>query len=482
MVKAHHAARLALVVFSAGCSLVTGFDDLDPSLESCLPGATRTCYEGPEGTNDVGTCTGGVATCSEDGGYGPCVGQVLPASDDCATAADESCGTENTCGGGGGGATTTATSSTSTGCQPDCGPDKRCGDDGCGGLCNGVEMPPTFWLDELGGDVTNLEPWPETQSLFVTTTADEIVRVDLCDGSILAQTSMNGVEGLAVPSIDVVGRVDEVLFAVGVQPDAAAALAGFDVEALGLLDSAPLPAGFNGGLADTTPVADRFVAVHAANNGTASSIGMQGSCSLTIAATGWKGRGVAFDGNETFYLMANSTPTMRFYAACADLCACSAAEVRTGDNLLQNFHLFDIGWTGSRLVVAGYRNITGDPAVLATVDGPALAAAAELRIFQGTGIDVFTSVTGHGGFVFAGGAAGTANTSNIAGIGWLVRVPEAFTNATSEADIVTTSIALTQRISRVAADDGGVYAGGLSESGGGFVTKCTHDLSACGMP
>ena len=43
-------------------------------------------------TEGVGSCNAGAATCLEDGGaYGSCVGQVLPAPEDCLLAGDEDC-------------------------------------------------------------------------------------------------------------------------------------------------------------------------------------------------------------------------------------------------------------------------------------------------------------------------------------------------------------------------------------------------------
>jgi hypothetical protein len=59
---------------------------------ACAPGAQFICYDGPSGTQDVGTCKSGSHTCKPDGtGFGPCVGQVLPAVDKCSTPEDEDC-------------------------------------------------------------------------------------------------------------------------------------------------------------------------------------------------------------------------------------------------------------------------------------------------------------------------------------------------------------------------------------------------------
>jgi IgGFc binding protein len=65
----------------------------------CVPGSTKSCYDGAAGTLGVGTCKAGIATCNAEGtGYGACVGHVLPTTDACNTAADEDCnGTSYTC-------------------------------------------------------------------------------------------------------------------------------------------------------------------------------------------------------------------------------------------------------------------------------------------------------------------------------------------------------------------------------------------------
>ena len=58
----------------------------------CVPGATASCYTGPEATEGVGLCTRGTATCEPDGTrFGACQGEVLPRIEDCATPVDEDC-------------------------------------------------------------------------------------------------------------------------------------------------------------------------------------------------------------------------------------------------------------------------------------------------------------------------------------------------------------------------------------------------------
>lgn len=63
---------------------------------ACTPGQTMACYEGPTGTEGIGTCHGGMATCAANGSaFGPCAGQVVPQPDDCQTPEDEDCDGKN---------------------------------------------------------------------------------------------------------------------------------------------------------------------------------------------------------------------------------------------------------------------------------------------------------------------------------------------------------------------------------------------------
>ena len=62
----------------------------------CTPGDTRSCYEGPSGTEGVGVCKAGVSTCVEDGtDWSECKGQVLPTNEICSNGIDENCDGED---------------------------------------------------------------------------------------------------------------------------------------------------------------------------------------------------------------------------------------------------------------------------------------------------------------------------------------------------------------------------------------------------
>ncbi|MBK8259703.1 MAG: proprotein convertase P-domain-containing protein [Polyangiaceae bacterium] len=58
----------------------------------CLEGDTEPCYEGPEGTQGVGSCKAGTRTCDAAiNKFGPCEGQVLPAESEKCDGLDENC-------------------------------------------------------------------------------------------------------------------------------------------------------------------------------------------------------------------------------------------------------------------------------------------------------------------------------------------------------------------------------------------------------
>lgn len=63
----------------------------------CAPSERPACYSGPAGTEGVGACQAGYRECNADGeGFGPCLHEVTPAPETCATPEDDDCdGEEN---------------------------------------------------------------------------------------------------------------------------------------------------------------------------------------------------------------------------------------------------------------------------------------------------------------------------------------------------------------------------------------------------
>jgi hypothetical protein len=67
-----------------------GKDALPPG--DCAPGATRPCYAGPAGTQNVGLCKAGVQVCDGTGHWAAgCGGAVLPAAEICGDGIDQDC-------------------------------------------------------------------------------------------------------------------------------------------------------------------------------------------------------------------------------------------------------------------------------------------------------------------------------------------------------------------------------------------------------
>jgi hypothetical protein len=95
------AAVASICVLWVACDEASELDPLThgPIPEICEPQATRSCYDGPAGTEGIGSCQAGTQTCADHGrAWGPCSGQVGPEPEDCETEDDENCDAILTCG------------------------------------------------------------------------------------------------------------------------------------------------------------------------------------------------------------------------------------------------------------------------------------------------------------------------------------------------------------------------------------------------
>lgn len=74
-------------------SVSDGLDTTTTAPGICEPGQARACYEGPPGTEGVGSCAAGSQVCLEDGaGWTACAGQVWPQeAERCDTPEDDDC-------------------------------------------------------------------------------------------------------------------------------------------------------------------------------------------------------------------------------------------------------------------------------------------------------------------------------------------------------------------------------------------------------
>jgi hypothetical protein len=102
-------ASILTLALLAGCHLIGGAGDLtfddgaggDSSAGggvtnggggvACEPDNEEACYGGPAGTEGMGLCVAGLRTCDQNGVFGPCVGEVVPAPEICGNDVDEDC-------------------------------------------------------------------------------------------------------------------------------------------------------------------------------------------------------------------------------------------------------------------------------------------------------------------------------------------------------------------------------------------------------
>src|SRR5262245_61298936 len=80
---------IALCVIAA-CGPDRSRGDDDPN-GPCDPGDTSACYDGEAGTAGVGPCRQGTRTCSREGVWGGCMGQVVRLAENCSDAVDNNC-------------------------------------------------------------------------------------------------------------------------------------------------------------------------------------------------------------------------------------------------------------------------------------------------------------------------------------------------------------------------------------------------------
>ncbi len=85
------AAMTMLTLAAGACGPTSTGVGVDAGVETCDPGETGACYDGPAGTEGVGTCVGGTRTCEASGFWGRCEGEVVPRGEICGNGVDENC-------------------------------------------------------------------------------------------------------------------------------------------------------------------------------------------------------------------------------------------------------------------------------------------------------------------------------------------------------------------------------------------------------
>jgi len=107
-----------------------------------IPGKILPCYEGPDGTENVGICIGGMRTCDAQGNPGAvCAGQVLPAQETCELGlVDENCNGIVNESGPEGGTCTCGDGVLSPGIAEQCEDGNLNGGDGCSPICSPLQV------------------------------------------------------------------------------------------------------------------------------------------------------------------------------------------------------------------------------------------------------------------------------------------------------------------------------------------------------
>jgi hypothetical protein len=347
-------------------------------------------------------------------------------------------------------------------------------------------MQPT-WSISVGGPVRQIVAWPETQSILVTTSNDRVLRIDECDGSIMAQRTTTGGAngrpflmgaGLYGSTLLVIGAKDTT----GTNPDRSYMIDASSTD-LAIVGSASLPGYFGGVMghayADTTGL---VVNLDEGAQGFIPTSGM--ACSSKFGGYGnLSPRGITRTATATYAL--------KFYpfvmqstivSSCATTCSCGPApkDANSPTGVLYNA----IADMGTDLVAVGTNAQTD--ALFVRVDASTLAQtdAIGFNIDPGNGQDSLLDATVSGGFVFAGGATGLSSAAayNVdpSGIGVILRVPTTFASTTTPSAAM---LAGSQRVRVVEADATGLYAGGTSTGGAlGFIAKCTTALDCDPLP
>lgn len=368
-----------------------------------------------------------------------------------------------------------STTSTGTGCVPAC-DDRRCGDDGCGGFCEGREADATWRLDFAPGSGRRLLSWPETQSLFVLEERNEILRVDTCDGSVLASRVV-GQDGAQLLAATVDG--DEIV--VVVEGATGALLERLDARTLApgapavLLDRGPFRFGVRSGDAFLLPLA---------NDAALARFDLTGMGCAADSTYVDPGRVVAVAGNQVFASFTrhdegNARSRISDFTGIDAQCA---PATRISDFLGGSFEPFALLVDGTNLFAVGAatRAGNGEASLRPFVSRLSLADLVVTASWQGQSLGIFTAHGFYDGAVVGGNVIGVGQRGGemnaFQGDGLVVSMPTDFGSDTVPTETTYPSV---HRLSAIVAEPDAVYVTGRQSvmgNQGGFVVRCTTAL------
>lgn len=373
------------------------------------------------------------------------------------------------------------------GCVVTCSDDHRCGDDGCGGLCNDEELPSTFGA-RMPLQGLYLVPWPETESVIYASDKNELHRVDTCRGELLASVDLSNagdrfIRGLARVGDDLFVLVNEP-GPVGVEPKSLLVL---DARTLALVREDPVDAGTDNGLWSSAAGASFFWA-NLANAGVVMRVGLDGSsCARDLGDTANEAGGIALLDESALTARRDSFGNYVFYR----VQSCDAGQpLAAGAPAADGFVPYSIavadGLQGPLAFAAGfYPDPTPAPncgtalrARLAQVDLSTLNATGLVDYDPVDCVSGFVSATARGSSVYASGGKEGATTAG--GDAWVVRFDANQLSNVAPTEQLVSGGALAWF---VASDSEGVYLSGATKDasqGAGFLVKCTASLSECG--
>jgi hypothetical protein len=169
----------ALLLSACGPSQRDGGDD-DPNAP-CNPGTVEDCYNGQPGTENVGPCRIGSRTCTDQGLWTQCEGEIVPAAEQCTDSVDNNCNgaVDEDVDEDGDGVTT---------CGGDCCDSTECSDPG---LVNpgAFDAPGNSLDDNCDGVVDNTQLVCDTGLSSGTNDAMDFARaIELCETATMADS------------------------------------------------------------------------------------------------------------------------------------------------------------------------------------------------------------------------------------------------------------------------------------------------------